>query len=113
MRVPSRQPGEPPYLVELNTYSCNGTCQCKHFATRLEPLLRRGYTPQRAFDEGLAEVPPWSTFIEDCLRCFHIHAARLKFADDTINAIHDAQKTHATAPKNTAPPQDASEEEPF
>lgn len=89
--VPSRSRNVPPYLVELCDYDGNGTCQCKHFTCRLEPLLRRGITPHAAFEAGLAEVPPWGT-VEDCLRCFHIHAARLKFADDVINAIHE--RTH-------------------
>lgn len=109
MRVPSRTPREAPYLVELNAYGCNGTCQCKHFATRLEPLLRRGVTPIQAFEQGLAKIPEWSTFADDSLRCWHIHAARLKFADDTIHAIHDAQKKHATAPQDP----NTDEPEPF
>jgi hypothetical protein len=90
MIVPSRTPKEPPYLVQLDAYDGNGTCQCKHFVCRLEPLLKKGMTGQQAFDAG-ADVPEWSGFTEDCLRCFHIHAARLKFADDTIRAISDAE----------------------
>lgn len=96
MRVPSRTKGQPPYLVQLTSYGCNGTCQCKHFGCRLEPLLKLGISPRQAFEEGRAEIPEWGT-VEDALRCFHIHVARLKFADDTIQAI--SQDTSADETK--------------
>lgn len=96
MRVPSRTKGQPPYLVQLDSYGGNGTCQCKHFATRLEPILKRGITPEEAFVGDLVDLPEWSPYVEDALRCFHIITARIKFADDTIRAIKDAQALHSS-----------------
>lgn len=90
--VPSRRRNVDPYLVELDAFGFNGCCQCKHFVCVLEPILARGITPEQAHAGGLAEVPPWGT-LEDCLRCWHVHAARLKFADDVIQAIAECQRT--------------------
>lgn len=99
--VPSRRRGEAPYLVELDSYPIGGgrfagQCNCKHYAMRLEPLLRRGYTPERAIDEGLVRVPPWGT-VESSLSCFHIHVARLKFADDVVDGVHRELQAKANA----------------
>lgn len=81
--VPSRRAaaGVAPYLVELDAYDWNGACQCEHFTCRLEHLLKQGLTAEVAFESGLADVPPWGT-VEDSLRCFHVHVARLKWVDD-------------------------------
>lgn len=91
--VPSRRRNVAPYLVELDAFNFNGCCQCRHFVCRLEPILARGITPTQAAAGGLADVPTWGT-VEDCLRCFHIHVARLRFADDVIHAIAEAQRTN-------------------
>lgn len=103
MTVPSRSQNIPPYLVQLDSYGCNGECQCKHFTCRLEQYLKRGVTPQQAVEQGFVEVPEWGT-VEDALRCYHIHVARMKFADDVITAIHDANKTHALEAQRRARP---------
>jgi len=92
LHVPSRRVDVAPYLVALDSFAGNGECQCEHFTCRLEPLLRRGITPEIAFESGLAEIPPWGT-VEDCLRCYHVHVGRLKFADEWIKVIGDRQQT--------------------
>ncbi len=84
--VPSRRKGVAPYLVQLDSFDGNGECQCEHFAMRLEPLLRRGVPPDVAVESGLAEVPTWGT-VDDALRCFHIHIAQLRLAED-VTAHH-------------------------
>lgn len=89
--VPSRTAGQLPYLVQLDTYDFNGFCVCKHFACRLEGLLKQGLTGTQAVERGLVEVPEWGT-VEDGLRCFHIHVARLKYADDVLQAIKAQKK---------------------
>lgn len=88
MLVPSRRPGKLPYLVDLAGYGGNGRCCCPHFTMRLEPFLRSGsgVSACEAADEGLVKEPVWGT-AHDSLRCRHIHAARLHFADDVIQAI--------------------------
>lgn len=81
--VPSRRPNGGTYLIELDAYTGNGTCQCKDFAIRFEPLLKRGFTPQMALDSGLVELPEHK-HPEDALRCEHIVTARRRAIDDMI-----------------------------
>lgn len=95
--VSSRR-GNPPYLCDLASYAGNGRCCCKDFTCRKEPLLREGVTPEQAVKRELAIVPEWGT-AADALRCYHIHVARLKFADDVVSAIlqqHGRDKTKAS-----------------
>ena len=84
--VPSRQKGKLPYLVQLDSWEGNGQCVCRDFVVRKEPLLRRGMTCEEVVAQNILKVPSWG-MVPDVLRCFHIHAARLKFADDVIAAI--------------------------
>lgn len=81
--VASRRPGRAPYLVELRSYGSNGECQCPWFVRSLEKHLRAGLRPQDAVALGLVPTPQWGT-TSDALRCFHIHCARLAFADDVL-----------------------------
>lgn len=90
--VPSRRKGVAPYLIELDAYAWNGTCQCEHFTCRLEPLLAQGLTPEIAFESGLAEIPEGGA-VEDSLRCFHVMIARLKFADDHLVMYRNHEHT--------------------
>ncbi len=93
--VPSRQPGEPPYLVELDSYNGNGQCICKDFTMNIEKYLKQGTSPEKAVADGHRKVPAWGT-VEDSLRCFHVHVARLRWADLEISAQIDARKTHSS-----------------
>lgn len=79
--VPSRRKGVAPYLVQLDSFDGNGECQCEHFAMRLERFLRLGVPPDVAVESGLVEVPTWGT-VDDALRCYHIHIAQLRLAED-------------------------------
>lgn len=100
--VPSRHNvSAPPYLVELDSYHGNGMCICKDFQLRREPLLRRGVTPDAAVREKLIKLKE-NRAVEDALRCEHILIARSQFADDVIEAIHNAQKKQAAASQNAA-----------
>jgi hypothetical protein len=102
--VPSRTPGAPPYVVELDAYDGNGTCQCKDFAIRFEPLLSRGFTPQMALDSGLVDKRP-DQRPKDVLRCFHILTGRDKFTDDQIARYIQQRKEHAKPLPTDALPQ--------
>jgi hypothetical protein len=84
--VPSSTRPHITYLVELTDYTCNGTCQCEHFHTRLGPLLSRRITPQQAIARKLVKVKK-TDHPEDALRCQHIIAARRQFTDEVISAI--------------------------
>lgn len=84
--VPSRRKNVAPYLIELDAFDGNGVCQCEHFTCRLEEFLKEGIPPAVAVDSGLVEIPLWGT-VEDALRCYHIHLARLKLADELIAIV--------------------------
>ena len=98
-RVASRSNPHESYLVDLTDYSGNGTCQCKHFQCRLEPLLARMITPEKAVADRLVTLLPKQQ-VEDALRCGHICEARNKFTTDVLNAINE--KTKATRAKENA-----------
>lgn len=100
--VPSNHPTGPndKYLVELDAYGGNGACCCKHYACRLEPLLRRGISPKTAVEEKLVKLKE-HRHVEDSLRCEHILTARSQFVDDVlaeiINRRTEAEKKQARA----------------
>lgn len=95
-KVRSRRKAKDDYVVELGAYNCNGQCFCKDFRVHFEPLLTRGYTPERALKEELVEIRWYQVFAENALRCWHIMDARHQF---TTHAIKSLQ---AAAQKNTA-----------
>lgn len=63
--VPSDDPNEPPYLVDLSAWLANGECACPHFQIRLLPIVRC----------GISEHP---------LRCKHIIRARGFILDEIL-----------------------------
>lgn len=53
LMVPSEEDPESAYLVDLASYDTNGRCGCRHFETRLWPLIREAraagtFTPSDA-----------------------------------------------------------------
>ena len=96
--VPSNHPtgpDDPPYLVELDAYEGNGACTCRHFATRCEPYLRRGYAPRDAIDDplGLRLKLKVNRHVEDLLRCEHLLTARSQFLDEILTKIVERRAT--------------------
>lgn len=82
---------DPPYLVQLDDYSGNGSCQCRHFAMRCEPLLRRRISPEDAVASGQIKLKE-NRHVEDALRCEHLITARNQFCDDVIARIYEMRK---------------------
>lgn len=76
--IPSRTDPNESYVVELNDAPGYDVCQCKWFVTTLGPLLKLGYTPERAVAEGLVKLKK-DERIEDALKCFHIRDANYRF----------------------------------
>lgn len=107
--VRSRSNPKERYLVQLDAYDGNGTCQCRDFTTRFEKFLKRGYTAELTFAEGwIRELRPWQLNSEDCLRCFHVLEARQAFCSLSVSTVakHENQKA---APSKTPD----AEERPF
>jgi hypothetical protein len=90
-KVQSDEPGEPPYTVELDSYSGNGECTCPHFNMRLRPQLARG---AKAADLAWEWIGMKSPDTRDAYRCKHIVEARRALADQTIDAFTQAKRAH-------------------
>ena len=102
-QVPSRKKRGFTHTVEIDAYDGNGVCSCMDCATRMEPILKKGYTGQRAWDDGLVkELKPWQNGPQDCLRCFHVIEARRRFTDDVIRAVIRQEKARAVNSKHDA-----------
>lgn len=82
---------DPPYLVQLDDYSGNGSCCCAHFRMRCEPLLRRRISPQDAVASGQIKLKV-NRHVESALQCEHICTARNQFCDDVIAEIAKRRK---------------------
>lgn len=100
-RVPSESDPNVTYMVELDSYSGNGRCDCPDFTIprkkggwSKESILSRMITPQEAFDRGLVTLPK-SGRIADCLRCKHIVNGRDELATVTIKTVAHVEKIHA------------------
>lgn len=84
--VPSETDPHVKYLVELDSFSGNGECDCPSFNfprhgqpySRREMCARR-VTPEQAIASGWATVPK-SGRVADALRCKHIVAGRDEIA---------------------------------
>lgn len=76
--IPSRTDPHESYVVELNDAPGYDVCQCKWFVTTLGPLLKLGYTPERAVAENLVKLKKGER-VEDALKCFHIRDANYRF----------------------------------
>ena len=98
--VPSASKAHETHLIDLDTYGMNGKCDCMHFATRLEPLLARGITPEQAVASGAIKLKPGQR-PENALRCKHIVEAYFQFAESAARAIHHAKK--ANTPQDPPP----------
>ena len=84
------------YTVELDAYNGNGICSCKDFSVRFEPLLKRGYTGRKAFEEGLIkELRPFQFSPDESLMCFHICEARREFATAIIQGVMKMERERA------------------
>jgi hypothetical protein len=94
--VPSESTPHETYVVDLDAYNGAGRCSCQHFICRLEPLVAKFYTPERAVQEGLIKLKPGQK-IETALRCKHLQSAREKFASDVLAAIAE-KKRHDRTP---------------
>ena len=68
--VPSRTHKGQPHLVDLEENNFNGQCSCRHFETRLAPLIRE---------------PDWEPCAET--RCWHILCAREAFLNRTLKQV--------------------------
>lgn len=91
--IPSRSKAHETHMVDLGAYDCNGQCDCIHFATKMEPLLRRQITAAQAIEQGLLKTKRCTTqHPEDVLRCYHIVDARRQFATLACRAITTASK---------------------
>lgn len=104
--VPSESDPHVKYLVELDSFSGNGECDCPAFnfprkGTQFSKrdLCARRVTPEAAVAAGWVKLPD-SGRMSDALRCKHIVSGRDEIATVTINFI----AKHATK-KNTAPTQ--------
>lgn len=98
-KVPSRSDPHAVYMVELDSYSGNGRCDCMDFVTRKEPLLARRVTPEEALQRKLVKPSPTGR-ISDCLRCGHIIDARDQLATAVIKTISHIEKIHRPAPQH-------------
>lgn len=94
--VPSRSDPHVVYMVELDSYSGNGRCDCMDFVTRKEPLLARRVTPEQAYQSKRAKIGPTGR-ISDCLRCAHIIEGRDQLATAVIKTIATVEKRHPHA----------------
>lgn len=94
-KVKSRRNPREVYVVDLGDYNCNGRCFCKDFQIHFEPLLKRGYTAEKAVAEGLVAVREYQVFARNALSCFHICDARDQLAHYAAKAFQTAAKAHA------------------
>lgn len=84
--VPSRRRGpKVKYLVDLKSYKANGECQCENFRFKLEPILRRGFTPAEAVAMKLIRIKDGKQ-IADALRCEHLIRRRSLLLDQILQA---------------------------
>ena len=95
--VPSRTDPHATHKVELGDYAGNGRCSCSDFQFNLEPLLAKGYTPERAVAERLARIRDYHLGPADALRCYHIITARANLATRVIEAFQAANAAHKAA----------------
>lgn len=96
--VPSRTKKGKKYLVQLDSFSANGECQCKDFSCRFQALLKQGITPQDAVARGLVKLKKSNgetKHVWDALRCDHIIEGRAEWADLSINAFSHANTKHS------------------
>ena len=95
-QVPSRsEPDE--HLVDLGAYRGAGRCDCMDFATRFEPLIARGVSPEDAVARGLVKLRDYQLGPEDALSCWHLVQGRRRVARHFIAAALAARE--ATAEK--------------
>jgi hypothetical protein len=95
--VPSREKPEETRMVEIDSYDGNGECSCERFEMVLGPLLKRGYTPDRALKEKKVRLVYEGQRPADALRCFHILEARAAFLDDFLKALWKNRRQRASA----------------
>lgn len=107
-KIPSRTDPHENYVVELNEAPGYDVCQCKWFVTTLGPLLKLGYTPERALAEGLVKIKKCER-VSDALRCFHVREARDQFAAACVRVMSKMKRKqekafrHAPTPQTTPP----------
>lgn len=82
------------YVVELDSFSGNGECQCDSFLFDMRPLLVRGVTPHEAFYKKRIACKDGKDW-RDCLRCKHILEARRQLADATVAFVAGAKARSA------------------
>ena len=85
------------HLVELDAYNFNGQCSCENFTIKLEPLLKKGYTPARAVAEKKVKLKNKER-PQDALRCDHIVDAFMQFAEDAARHISTHEKKNKATP---------------
>lgn len=74
------------YLVELDAYHNNGRCVCEDFTMRLEPILKKGISPEMAVRSGMITLKKnWR--VMNSLRCKHCLDAFIQFAHDVLDEI--------------------------
>lgn len=79
------------YLVQLDSYDCNGECQCESFRFNFEKYLRRGITPEHAVAAKFVKLKEKQR-PADAFRCPHILEAFLQFGIDAAKTISKNEK---------------------
>jgi hypothetical protein len=105
-QVPSGSDPHVTYLVQLDSYSGNGECDCPAFnfprkkgGDSMRTLLAKRVTPEQAFQSGQVNMPKTGR-VSDCLRCKHIIDARDQLASAVIRCISHAEKIHSNQKKH-------------
>lgn len=83
--------GSERYLVDLGSYNGTGRCSCKHYQTRIEPLIRHMRKPEEAIEAGVLRIQPYHEGAFDAYTCWHIFRARQALAHAFVKALLDAE----------------------
>ena len=94
--VASRTRPDVKHLCELDHYDFNGACSCEFFTLKLEPLLKRGVTPERASAEKLVKLKNKER-PQDALRCSHLVDAWMQWGLDAAKIVMQHEKNPTQA----------------
>ena len=89
--VESRRDPHVKYLVEIDSFSFNGACDCPDFQMNRRDYLARRITPEEVHAKKLLKLQPYHTGPHDILRCYHIMRARDRCVTQFAKAVLHAR----------------------